>query len=225
MGHSAARWRLAHSLTPGHEESPYPLHVVSATGLNNIPSQCLEVVFCIGSLLQTVASGAWTLGFGRAIGGIGIGALSMLCPLFIGEIASPETRGALVALEQFSIVLGVVLGFWVGFATRSLPGSISWRLPLGIQVLPGAVLAGGSMLLPESPRMLVLRGEEKEAAASLERLRNRVGSDDPLIQVSSLFWGTLWDYNCYSWNSPRCNLRLSLSKIQMREERMIGEIF
>ena len=113
----------------------------------------------------------------------------MLCPLFIGEIASPETRGALVALEQLSIVLGVVLGFWVGFATRTLSGSISWRLPLGIQVFPGAVLAGGSMLLPESPRMLVLRGEEKEAAASLERLRNRVGSNDPLIQVSSFFWG------------------------------------
>jgi len=114
----------------------------------------------------------------------------MLCPLFIGEIASPETRGALVALEQLSIVLGVVLGFWIGFATRSLPGSSSWRLPLGIQVFPGVVLAGGSMLLPESPRMLVLRGKEKEATASLERLRNRVGSNDPLVQVSSIF-GTL----------------------------------
>jgi MFS family permease len=111
----------------------------------------------------------------------------MLCPLFIGEIASHETRGALVALEQLSIVLGVVLGFWVGFATRSLPGAISWRLPLGIQIFPGVVLAGGSILLPESPRMLVLRGEEKEAAASLERLRNRVGSNDPLVQVSSVF--------------------------------------
>lgn len=158
---------------------------------NNVLSHCFEVVFCIGSLLQTVADSAWTLGYGRAIGGIGIGALSMLCPLFIGEIASPETRGALVALEQFSIVLGVVLGFWVGFATRSLSGSISWRLPLGIQVFPGAVLAGGSMLLPESPRMLVLRGEEKEAAASLERLRNRVGSNDPLVQVSALFRNSL----------------------------------
>ena len=111
----------------------------------------------------------------------------MLCPLFIGEIASPETRGALVALEQLSIVLGVVLGFWVGFSTRSLPGAVSWRLPLGIQVFPGVVLACGSMLLPESPRMLVLRGEEKEAAVSLERLRNRVGSNDPLVQVSGVF--------------------------------------
>ena len=156
--------------------------------------------------MQTGANGAWTLGFGRAIGGIGIGALSMLCPLFIGEIASPETRGALVALEQLSIVLGVVLGFWVGFATRSLSGSISWRLPLGIQVFPGVVLAGGSMLLPESPRMLVLRGEEKEAAASLERLRNRVGSNDPLIQVGPFYFGTLCELHL---------LQLELAEMQL----------
>ena len=149
----------------------------------------------------------------------------MLCPLFIGEIASPETRGALVALEQLSIVLGVVLGFWVGFATRSLPGSISWRLPLGIQVIPGVVLAGGSMLLPESPRMLVLRGEEKIAAVSLERLRNRVGSGDPLVQVSVIFWDIAASYIRGSWNSPRCGSRLSLSRIQTREGRVLGEIF
>jgi MFS family permease len=130
----------------------------------------------------------------------------MLCPLFIGEIASPETRGALVALEQLSIVLGVVLGFWVGFATRSLSGSISWRLPVGIQVFPGAVLAGGSMLLPESPRMLVLRGEEKEAIASLERLRNRVGSNDPLVQVSSFYLGTVCELH---------PLQLELAEMQL----------
>jgi len=80
------------------------------------------------------------------------------------------------------------------------------------------------MLLPESPRMLVLRGEEKEAAASLERLRNRVDSNDPLIQVSSFSLGLSASYIFYSWNSPRCGLRLSLSKSQTREERVIGEI-
>jgi hypothetical protein len=42
----------------------------------------------------------------------------MLCPLYMGEISPPEFRGSLMALEQFSIVLGVVLGFWTGFFTR-----------------------------------------------------------------------------------------------------------
>ena len=45
--------------------------------------------------------------------------LSMLCPLYMAEISPPELRGSLMALEQFSIVLGVVFGFWTGFLTRS----------------------------------------------------------------------------------------------------------
>lgn len=42
----------------------------------------------------------------------------MLAPLYLAEISPPEVRGSLMALEQFSIVLGVVLGFWTGFLTR-----------------------------------------------------------------------------------------------------------
>ena len=73
---------------------------------------------------------------GRGIGGIGVGALrcvyrekvggymrstsphSMLSPLYMAEISPPEVRGSLMALEQFAIVLGAVLGFWTGFFTR-----------------------------------------------------------------------------------------------------------
>jgi MFS family permease len=53
------------------------------------------------------------------VGGVGVGALSMLSPLYISEISPPEVRGSLIALEQFSIVLGVVVGFWIGFFTRN----------------------------------------------------------------------------------------------------------
>lgn len=42
----------------------------------------------------------------------------MLCPLYMSEISAPEFRGSLVALEQFSIVLGAVIGYWAGFFTR-----------------------------------------------------------------------------------------------------------
>ena len=68
--------------------------------------------------MQTLASSLEDLILGRAIGGIGIGALSMLSPLYMAEISPPELRGSLMSLEQFAIVLGVVLGFWTGFWTR-----------------------------------------------------------------------------------------------------------
>lgn len=108
----------------------------------------------------------------------------MLCPLYISEMASPETRGSLVSLEQFSIVLGVVLGFWVGFFTRSINGALSWRIPLGIQIGPGIILALGTFWLPPSPRHLVLNGKEERALETLARLRDR-DENDQLIQVGS----------------------------------------
>jgi len=123
----------------------------------------------------------------------------MLAPLYLAEISPPEVRGSLMALEQFSIVLGVVLGFWTGFLTRNckpsllflggynsidpiVVGSSSWRIPLGLQLFPGIVLAIGCYFLPPSPRLLVLHGKYLEAQESLARLR-LTSADDPLLQV------------------------------------------
>jgi MFS family permease len=76
-------------------------------------------VFLVGSLFQTFSFSFGSLTAGRAIGGLGIGAMSMLSPLYMSEISPAELRGAILALEQLSIVSGVVLGFWFGFATRN----------------------------------------------------------------------------------------------------------
>ncbi|KAJ7288855.1 MFS monosaccharide transporter [Mycena rebaudengoi] len=142
------------------------------------------VVFIIGSLFQCLAQNLGHLFIGRAIGGIGVGALSMLSPLYISEISPPEVRGSLIALEQCSICLGVVVGFWIGFFTRNIPTSLSWRIPLALQVAPGVILAIGSLFfLPASPRLLVLKGKYDEAESSLTKLRGR---DDQLIQIELL---------------------------------------
>ncbi|VDB84805.1 unnamed protein product [Peniophora sp. CBMAI 1063] len=143
------------------------------------------VVFCIGSTLQCGATSLFHLTIGRAIGGLGVGALSMLSPLYMAEIASPEVRGSLLALEQFSIVLGCVLGFWTGFFTRTIEGSMSWRVPLGIQLIPGVLLGLGTYFLPPSPRLLVLKGSLDAARASLVRLRGRP-VEDPLLEIELL---------------------------------------
>ncbi|KAL0955572.1 hypothetical protein HGRIS_001810 [Hohenbuehelia grisea] len=147
------------------------------------------VVFCIGSFFQCAAQSFKHIFIGRAIGGIGVGALSMLSPLYMAEISPPEVRGSLMALEQFAIVLGVVFGFWTGYFTRAIPGSWSWRIPLGIQIIPGIILALGCIFLPPSPRLLVARGRFEEALQSLGRLRARPPSTlatDPLLQIELL---------------------------------------
>ena len=68
-----------------------------------------------------------------------------------------------------------------------MEGSASWRIPLGVQMLPGALLAVGSFFLPPSPRLLIFQGKDEAALLSLARLRRRSLGEartDPLIQVS-----------------------------------------
>ncbi|THH16105.1 hypothetical protein EW146_g4483 [Bondarzewia mesenterica] len=143
----------------------------------------------MSSALQCFAKSLSQIVLGRAIGGFGVGALSMLSPLYMAEISPPEVRGSLMSLEQFSIVLGCVIGFWTGFFTRNIVGSLSWRVPLGLQLVPGILLAFGSFFLPPSPRLLVYRGKNDEALASLAKLRLRSSQEstsDPLLQIELL---------------------------------------
>ncbi|KAL5531871.1 hypothetical protein ACEPAF_5434 [Sanghuangporus sanghuang] len=145
--------------------------------------------FAVGSALQCAADSLTVLITGRAIGGLGIGSLSMLSPLYLAEISPPEVRGSLMALEQFAIVLGVVLGFWTGFSTRDFPGATSWRLPLAIQLIPAAVLAFGCLFLLPSPRLLIFQGRNDEALRVLARLRLRAPEEeqtDPLLKIEFL---------------------------------------
>lgn len=71
-------------------------------------------VFTVGSVLQTSSVDYAMLVIARFIGGLGIGMLSMVAPLYISEISPPEIRGTLLVLEEFSIVTGIVVAFWVG---------------------------------------------------------------------------------------------------------------
>lgn len=148
-----------------------------------------SLIFCIGSGIQTKAQSLGELIVGRAIGGLGVGALSMLSPLYMAEISPPELRGSLLALEQLAIVLGVVVGFWTGFLTRNVPGSASWRIPLALQFFPGLALCLGCFLLPPSPRFLVLKGRLEDAMQSLAKLRLRTATEaarDPLLRLEML---------------------------------------
>lgn len=86
----------------------------------------------------------------RLIGGIGIGMLSMVAPLYISEISPPEIRGALLVLEELSIVTGIVVAFWITYGTQYMAGEWSWRLPFLLQLIPGLVLGIGILFLPFS---------------------------------------------------------------------------
>jgi MFS family permease len=135
------------------------------------------IIFIIGSILQTTAVDYAMLTFARFVGGVGIGMLSMVVPLFISEISPPTIRGTLLVLEELSIVTGIVIAFWTTYGTLHIPNEWSWRLPFLIQILPGLVLGVGIVFLPFSPRWLCSKDRDDEALVALSKLRQLPPTD------------------------------------------------
>ncbi|KAL9528295.1 MFS glucose transporter [Sphaerulina musiva] len=140
------------------------------------------VIFTVGSILQTAAQNYSMLVIARLIGGLGIGMLSMVTPLYISEISPPEIRGALLVLEELSIVSGIVVAFWISYGTYYMKETEwAWRLPFVLQILPGLILGVGILFLPFSPRWLASKGRDEEALANLAKLRQLPKSDERVL--------------------------------------------
>ncbi|KAJ1916874.1 hypothetical protein H4219_003529 [Mycoemilia scoparia] len=139
------------------------------------------VVFIIGSALQTGSINQGMLIASRIIAGLGVGILSMIVPLFQSEIAPPEIRGRLVTLQQFAITIGIMVAFWIGYGSSKIDGTASFRLPLGIQIVPGLILLVSILFMPFSPRWLVDKDREDEALVVLAKLRAGGDTEAPHV--------------------------------------------
>ncbi len=107
----------------------------------------------------------------RFVGGLAIGASSVLAPVYISEIAPAGRRGALTGLFQFNIVFGILIAFVSNFLLQWLAGGADvWRWKLGVAALPALLFLVLMYGIPQSARWLALRGRHAEARASLERL-------------------------------------------------------
>ena len=114
----------------------------------------------------------------RAVSGVSIGILSGITPLYLSEIAAASDRGRMVAVQQLMITIGILAASVVNsivFAAVSSGDNAQWRGALGAQVLPGVFLVLVIIVLPFSPRWLMMKGRDDEAAAVLERLRGSGG--------------------------------------------------
>jgi MFS transporter, SP family, arabinose:H+ symporter len=106
----------------------------------------------------------------RFVGGLGIGASSVLGPMYIAEIAPPKMRGRLVGCFQFNIVFGILLAYFSNYVIGTLGfGNAEWRWKLGIAALPAVLFLLMLLTIPESPRWLAQRGRVEEAADVLRQ--------------------------------------------------------
>lgn len=106
----------------------------------------------------------------RIIGGLAVGASSVIAPMYISEISPAGLRGRLAGSFQVMIVTGIVVAYLTNFLFSQLQLADSWRWMLGVMVVPSVVFSILLFAIPESPRWLILEGNEQAALPILQRL-------------------------------------------------------
>jgi len=153
-------------------------------------------IFIAGSVLAPLSPNVATLIVARAIIGIGIGFTSVTAPVYVSELAPPQSRGMLIGLYQFALTMGIALADLVGYwlATRE-----AWRLMFGIAVVPTLFFLGVILTVPESPRWLFAHSREKDAESVLLSYTDANGARQFLADIREGLktqmeqsWRALW---------------------------------
>ncbi|KAJ4326388.1 hypothetical protein N0V94_000063 [Neodidymelliopsis sp. IMI 364377] len=137
--------------------------------------QFAGLVTIVGCVIQAAASGSIeAMYIGRLVAGLGVGAASMVVPLYISENAPRAIRGGLTGLYQLFIATGTCLAFWVNYGSLlHISGSAAvYMVPLALQALPAVLLVVCMALNKESPRFLAKQDRWEEATSVLARVRN-----------------------------------------------------
>lgn len=126
-------------------------------------------VFAISSLGMAISPTRDFFIASRFSAGIGVGMASMLSPMYIAEISPAQLRGRMVAINQLTIVIGILVTNLVNYSLRN-EGEAAWRWMFGLGVIPSVLFFIGTLWLPESPRWLVKAGRMKDAGKVLSRI-------------------------------------------------------
>ena len=160
-------------------------------GVSSILAGCIAGAFGVGSLTEkygrkrlliivalffAVSCAGMALARGvavfisfRVLGGLAVGAVSVLSPMYVAEVAPPRIRGTLVTAYQLAITMGILVSYVVNFALHQVDNN--WRWMFGTGVVPSVLFFTGLLFIPESPRWLVKAGLMEKA----ERVLGRIG--------------------------------------------------
>jgi SP family xylose:H+ symportor-like MFS transporter len=124
----------------------------------------------------------------RVVGGIGVGLASAISPVYIGEIAPADIRGRLVSLNQFAIIFGMLVVYFVNWGIsngQSLDwiNSIGWRYMFFSEAIPAAIFGILLFFVPETPRYLALTNRNEEALRVLTKINGRERAKEIMIDI------------------------------------------
>lgn len=138
-----------------------------------------SVLFTISAIGSGLPVGIWDFTFWRVLGGIAVGAASVIAPAYIAECSPSHLRGRLGSLQQLAIVVGIFIAllcdYFIAVSAGSaespfLFGIAAWRWMFWTEIPPAVLYGMSALMIPESPRYLVAQGREPEAANVLTKI-------------------------------------------------------
>lgn len=122
----------------------------------------------------------------RVAGGLGVGAAAMVSPMYIAEIAPPQTRGRLVACYQMAIVFGILIAYFSNYIFDGL-GANNWRWMFASQAAPSVLFFCLLLFVPETPRWLIMKNRSNEARQILEKISDSSSLEKEMVEIENSF--------------------------------------
>ncbi len=150
------------------------------------------LAFVVSAWGSGIAGGSVEFVFYRILGGLAVGAASILAPAYIGEIAPAAVRGRLISLQQLAIVLGLFMAFFsnylIALAADGASGThwwgfSAWQWMFWVEILPAGLFFLLLFTIPESPRYLVAAGRDDEARTVLASLSDEASARQQVIEI------------------------------------------
>jgi len=151
----------------------------------------------------------------RVLGGIGVGLASAICPMYIAEIAPAEIRGKLVSWNQFAIIFGMLIVYFVNyFITKGQPqewiDAQGWRYMFASNAVPAAVFGILLFLVPETPRFLALSGQQEKALHVLSKINGTNKAKEILQDIKDSAHEKVEKVLAYGWKVLVIGILLSV---------------
>lgn len=148
------------------------------------PLMLVALLFAATSIATAGSGSFFSFIVARFLGGLAVGGVSLLSPMYVSEVSPPTIRGRMGALYQMSIVIGIILSYGINYLLRNT-GANNWRWMFLSGVAPSAVFLVMIALAPETPRYLVMTGKLREALALLKRIGGTKSAQSQIDEIAA----------------------------------------
>ncbi len=146
------------------------------------------VLFAITAIGCALAQSVTSFVFYRIVGGVGVGGASVLAPMYIAEVSPAHLRGRMVSLNQLTIVIGISMAYYSNWFLLET-GENAWRWMLAVEAIPSFLFLAALFIVPESPRWLVAKNNEKDAKKVLTRVAGTEFASFELKEIKNSLTG------------------------------------